>query len=486
MPDIDLDYPDIKLEPFGGLDKIRDLEDLVNDRFGGIHRHVPDPEGDGDGVDPRFVERISPYLRDRGSLLAIIDYLTRRQTSSWAVLVVSFSDDPAPSQDLTKYRKVFTSDGSGTMNMVDYFSDMSHGKLDLSGSDVFGPYVLPRPRADYVGNVYPQPAGKLNRNGVLDLARATATAAGVELSQYAGVVVCGTPTLDLCGWVGGGAALCDDLSLQPSLLGQEMGHGYGADHSRIDGSTDDYQDPWDTMSTANAFEAVHPDYGRVGPGLNAVNMQLRGWLDTSRVLYLSDSTATEQTVVLRPLHARHLPGTLAVSVGGYLVELRVRSRWDAGIPQACVLVHRGEANRSYLMRAADGSPDLTDGDEFTVGIEGGLFGHYVKVHVDAIDEANQTAQVRISYAPAYYPHVPELVGRVLGGAPVDGDGIIVIGGKPHRIPPRGPETVLVDALADYLDAATPIERTAALDRMATGLGQAVRDIEVVSETPPGL
>ena len=52
---------------------------------------------------------------------------------------------------------------------------------------------MDRPRGDYVGNVYPQPDGKLNRNGLLDAAKAAATAAKV--------------------------------------LGQEMDHGYGLDHA---------------------------------------------------------------------------------------------------------------------------------------------------------------------------------------------------------------------------------------------------------------
>jgi hypothetical protein len=36
------------------------------------------------------------------------------------------------------------------MNLVDFFSDMSHGKLDLSGSKVFGPFKIPYKRSDYV------------------------------------------------------------------------------------------------------------------------------------------------------------------------------------------------------------------------------------------------------------------------------------------------------------------------------------------------
>lgn len=35
--------------------------------------------------------------------------------------------------------------------------------------------------------------------------------------------------------------------------GQEMGHAFGLERSRQQGSTVDYLDPWDVMSTLNAW-----------------------------------------------------------------------------------------------------------------------------------------------------------------------------------------------------------------------------------------
>src|SRR5262249_30448498 len=110
-------------------------------------------------------------------------HLVPQTASPWAVLLVKFHDDPAADPDLGIYERLFTSAGLGTDNMVDFFRDMSHGRLDLSGTQVFGWYTLSAKRSDYVGNVYPQPAGKLNRNGLLDAARAAATAAGVDLTS---------------------------------------------------------------------------------------------------------------------------------------------------------------------------------------------------------------------------------------------------------------------------------------------------------------
>src|SRR5207249_1628669 len=69
-----------------------------------------------------------------------------------------------------------------------------------------------------------------------------------------------------------------------ALWGQEMGHAFGLDHSRQNGSDSDYQDMWDVMSTMNAFcYTADPNYGLRGIGLNAWNMRGRQWLDESRV-----------------------------------------------------------------------------------------------------------------------------------------------------------------------------------------------------------
>jgi hypothetical protein len=44
-----------------------------------------------------------------------------------------------------------------------------------------------------------------------------------------------------------------------------MGHGFGLNHSRKDGSDVDYQDQWDIMSTiGNAFSTSDNDYGARG------------------------------------------------------------------------------------------------------------------------------------------------------------------------------------------------------------------------------
>jgi hypothetical protein len=82
--------------------------------------------------------------------------------------------------------------------------------------------------------------------------------------------------IDLFGVTGGMAAVCDTLSLWPSLLGQEMGHGYGLDHSRADGSQAGYMDIRDIMSTnvGGMFSTSDNNNNTfVGPRLDAWNMR---------------------------------------------------------------------------------------------------------------------------------------------------------------------------------------------------------------------
>lgn len=327
--------------------------------------------------------------------------LLARQRSPWLVIVIRFKDDPPlllsdrlPNgrkiDVLAHHRRLFTKAGTGTMNMVDYFLDNSHGKIDVSDSEVVGVYTIPYKRADYIGNVGPQP-GKINRGGVLDAGRAAAAAHKIDLTAYSGVVVCGYTPLDLCGWVGGMAALCDLNSLSPDLLGQEMGHGYGSDHSGLDGSTAEYGDPWDTMSTWSPFSAANADYSRIGPGLNAVNMRLRGWLNEDRVVVVPRTDTVTRDVVLGPLHDRGLSAA-ALDIAGFLVEFRMNDRWDAGIPRPCVLVHRAQGNRSYLMAGTNAENDLVAGSVFE---RPSLLGPSVTVTVSSIDEKARRATLRV-------------------------------------------------------------------------------------------
>jgi hypothetical protein len=279
----------------------------------------------------------------------------------WAILLCKWSDHNDEPKPRNFFEDLFTEAGSGTFNMVDYFFAMSHETIDLTGSQVFGWFTLPKAKTDYAGNVGTPPSGQINRQGLVDLARSTAVSGGVDLTQYYGVVVVMNVLTDLFGG-GGRQALCDPGSFEPTVLGQEMGHGYGLAHSRVDGSTGDYQDPWDTMSTWDScYWADNDQYTLIGPGLNAANMRGQGWLDEVRV-WRASSTAFSQEIELRPLHRHDMPGFLAAEVpgtpGGFLVEFRMNEAWDAGFPRSAVLVHRFEDNHSYRMIGIGGHSDL--------------------------------------------------------------------------------------------------------------------------------
>src|SRR5205085_1698021 len=125
-----------------------------------------------------------------------------------------------------------------------------------------------------------------------------------------------------------------------SAWGQEMGHAFGLDHSRQDGSADDYMDLWDVMSTMSAH-CYTPDanFGLRGVGLNAWNMRSRQWLDESRVWRGPANADFSDNVTIRPLHRRDLSGYLAAELPGvpgetpYLLEFRARTDWDSNIPK---------------------------------------------------------------------------------------------------------------------------------------------------------
>jgi hypothetical protein len=383
----------------------------------------------------------------------------------WAILLCKFSDSDAEPYPRQRFEEIFTTAGSGKFNMTDFFRDMSHGKVDLSGSRIFpsaekGWYKLTQKSTDYLG-AKTKPDGRAT---LLDWARQAASDNGDTLNGFFNIVVVTNVPADLYGGTDGAA--CDDgrnrnngmSSLSPSLLGQEMGHGYGLNHSRLDGSGDDYKDPWDVMSTASAYMAPHPFYTerdvranpifRIGPGLNAANMSYMGWLDTTRV-WTADTGRSLSSVQLRPLHRRDLPGYLCARYGELFIEFRMNDGWDSAIGGPVVLIHDLFDGYSYLYTDDSGTTGLEAGDSYSNGDTTSeppvLHGSGLKITVTSIDATNQTANIQIqSWKSAERfagPSIP------FGGVDAGGGGWVFTGSGLVRVPPRSPLVSVLDQLA---------------------------------------
>jgi hypothetical protein len=276
--------------------------------------------------------------------------------SPWAIILCKFSDGDEEPFPMQYYQDLFTTYTTNSpWNMVRYFRDCSHGNADLSESKVFGWYNLSQSVEDY--NLL----GNAARGKLIEWARAATTSAGVDLQPFFKVVVCTNFWHDIGETATG--VVSQGTTAIPRLLGHEMGHGYGLQHSRLDGSDIDYRDPWDIMSAASDFAAADEEFSLIGPGLNASNMRSLHWLDEYRV-WMGGDASFDQTVKIRPLHRRDLSGFLAADLNGYLVEFRVREGWDGAIPRSAVLVHRFQDGHSYLMSGNSGSQDLVEGDSF--------------------------------------------------------------------------------------------------------------------------
>jgi hypothetical protein len=364
----------------------------------------------------------------------------RTIATPWAILLCKFNDNASEPIPRSHYERLFTSAGAGSPNMPTFFHENSHGVLDLSGTRVFGWFTIDKKRSEYTGSGPDWPG----RQQLVDWGRQAATDAGVDLTPFFAVVVSMNVSTDLFGG-GGPQAVCDVDTLQPSLLGQEMGHAYGLMHSHADGSTDEYADLWDVMSTRAAFMQANAEYGEIGPGLNAWNMRAVGWLDESRVW--KGAGAYDVTLELRPLHRRDLRGVLAIDVDGrYLVELRAKEGWDGAIPEPVVLVHRFADGHSVLMRGTSGRQGLKAGDVFRAPGSAS----YTKIEVVSIDASGHGATVRLEHLPtdAFVPG-PGGTGP-FAAAGIEAGGLVLPGGSTVAVPAGSPVMPILEQLATFV------------------------------------
>lgn len=433
----------------------------------------------------------------------------------WAILLLRLKDqDPAP---FTKEfaERYFTHIGAGTGNLVDYFLETSHGNADIGSSEVYGWFDLPHTMAEL--NRYtqeqqlvfdkktkaerdsdPRFVNRQRRQKIVEWGEEAAAANKIDLTRFVATLLVFSGGVDYFGRPGRtvvnfNAADPTLFSIDLTGVAHEMGHGFSFSHSRRDGAPDEYGDLWDIMSAYSVNSAtgadlppgVDPEYRRVGPGLNAANMDLMGWLDPARVWHGGAGVVT-----LRPLHRLDLPGYVAARIGSLYAEFRTKERWDNGFTGAAVLFHHTGPHPddgrlcSYLSPGKNAAGAtvraLGVGDYWQKGSELDLYADFVRVTVTRIDTQSREADLDIQLRPARRQPLERVY--LFGGVAEDGGGLIFIPGKGFRkVPPRSPLFDVLRDMADVLaidDLSVPApERNRLADsifeRMHTRLGRVV-------------
>jgi hypothetical protein len=316
---------------------------------------------------------------DRGSLRAVQDRMFERAARlPWAVILCRFKGEPAkparegPIEQL--FRGAFR---PGTGGLVEYWRDVSLGKIDIRGSQVFGWLEVDVPR-----NMANTGSGA-NRSTLVDAAIRAARANGIDpvtgfhsqLSVYIEnwSIDNVPPGLDWSDptwgkyWIDGSADGRGKVSLTPphdgNVVAHEMGHGFGMSHDLGANLIDHYQDPCCIMSQQNAF-IKGPWNVPFGPALCVTHLALKGWMYPRR-LYVDggdwmnqgDGISLPLAAVVDPAARANLGIKLAYSRPGaswdYYLEYIRPAEWDQGLGQPFVFVRRvaplgGGSTSAYL------------------------------------------------------------------------------------------------------------------------------------------
>jgi hypothetical protein len=337
-------------------------------------------------------------------LVGKVDAVPKAQAGSkrWLTLACRFSDITIEQKTIAFFRGQY---GDETGRLGHYWRDVSHGRIDLAGSDAKGWYALPHPRSHYVTK------GDDDKDkadlGALFRDCTQAADADVDYDVIFGINMMFNGDLDGYAWGGSHCAMLDGRqrcfpstwnppwsfeNLAP--LAHEMGHGYGLPHSdNSDGDDDPYDNPWDVMSDGWSNAVRDATYGTRPKHINILQRDRLGWVDAARkrtqaplegdevvrvhLDYASIAAAQSSNIQMLVLQAPEAPDPYNGNF--YTVEARRRAAadgqshpYEGALAGDAVIIHRVGAGYSFEAQSQDADRPPADvanneGSMFKVG-----------------------------------------------------------------------------------------------------------------------
>jgi hypothetical protein len=224
----------------------------------------------------------------------------------------------------------------------------------MDGSNVFGWFDLPYTLATDASR------GPWDRV----MSAINAVADRVDFRPFSGIAIMLNAPVDSGGFQGPatltlngatqsyGLVVLNNLAWGNTWAAQEMSHGFNLDHSWSADPDTEYGNPFDVMSAfTNNYGFASPRFAGSGPGFNAPNLDLFGWIPAARVWQGNNSDVITLTALNRPQNGGYLIVKMNSRGRDYTVELRCRDGWDRAIPQHAVVIHEVRAEAAHVTAA---------------------------------------------------------------------------------------------------------------------------------------